>query len=166
MTRNDVDLLMDLYPKIFFACHSRHVHDPDKKLKLTTHQANVLEHLDKKASFSLQELAVHMGVTPSTMSITVERLVKLGYVKRIRDKMDSRRLNLTLSKQGMAIKRGRSVLDKEKVESILKRLNDQERSVALKGLALLASASEMEMKNQSYNKAWAQVRSSGSREPK
>ena len=146
---------MDLYPKIFFACHTRHVQDPEKKVSLTAHQANVLDHLDEKESYSLRELALHMGVTPSTMSTTVERLVKLGYVKRNRNKMDSRRINITLTPRGMVIKRSRSVLDSEKVESILKRLDEVERSEALKGLALLASAAEMEMKNQSLSKQWA-----------
>ena len=95
-----------------------------------------------------------MGVTPSTMSITMGRLLKMGYVKQVRDKMDSRKINITLTRQGAKVKRKRSILDMNKVESILKRLNPEERAAALKGLALLASASEMEMKNQSFSKAW------------
>jgi MarR family transcriptional regulator, organic hydroperoxide resistance regulator len=39
---------------------------------------------------------------------------------------------------------------------LLSRLNEKERAEALKGLGLLATAAEMEMKSKSFEKAWAQ----------
>jgi len=155
MLKDDVSLLMEFYPKIYFACHTKHVNDPLKKVRLTAHQGSILDHLNDTDPVSLQELAVHMGVTPSTMSITIERLVKLGYVSREKDKKDSRKIKLLLTLQGAKIKRSKSVLDSERVLEVLSRLTDDERASAIKGLALLASASEMQMKSKSFEKAWA-----------
>ncbi len=152
---NEVSLLLDFYPKIYFACHTRHVIDVGKGVKLTSHQGSVLDHLDAQEHVSLQELALHMGVTPSTMSITVERLVKLGYVSRIKSKKDSRKIELLLTQPGLKIKRSKSVLDSTRVAEVLGRLTIEERKAALKGLGLLASASEMQMKSSSLEKAWA-----------
>ncbi len=154
MIKDDASLLMEFYPKIYFACHTKHVNDPVKKVRLTAHQGSILDHLNDTDSISLQELALHMGVTPSTMSITVERLVKLGYVSRDKDKNDSRRVKLLLTGQGLKIKRSKSVLDAHRVQEVLSRLTDDERLVAIKGLGLLASASEMQMKSTSLEKAW------------
>lgn len=154
MTKKAVTLLMDFYPKIYFACHTRHVIDKDNDIKLTANQASVLDHLDTEEPVTLYDLAMHMGVTPSTMSISVDRLVKLRYINKTKDKKDSRKTNLTLSKQGDKIKRSKSVLDPKLVENVLGRLSQREIKLAMDGLGLLAYAAEMEMKSKSLSKSW------------
>jgi MarR family transcriptional regulator, organic hydroperoxide resistance regulator len=156
MIKDAVSLLMTFYPKIYLACHTRHVTDAVKGVKLTAHQGSVLDHLDEEDSLTMQELALHLGVTPSTMSITIDRLAKLGYVKREKDKRDSRRVNLYLTLHGKKIKQSKSVLDVKRVESMLARLTATERADALKGVGLLANAAELEMKSKRFEKAWAQ----------
>src|SRR5215213_1563264 len=113
--KDAVSLVMTFYPKIYLACHTRHVNDTAKGVKLTAHQASVLDHLDGQDSITMQELALHLGVTPSTMSITIDRLARLGYVKREKDKRDSRRVNLFLTAHGSKIKQSKSVLDMARV---------------------------------------------------
>jgi MarR family transcriptional regulator, organic hydroperoxide resistance regulator len=152
---DEAALIMTFYPKIYFACHTRHVNDPVKGVKLTAHQGSILDHLDEQEALSLQELALHLGVTPSTMSITIDRLQKAGYVKREKDKKDSRKVKLLLTPHGVKIKRSKSVLDPQLVQSVLSRLTEEERTSALRGLGLLAYAAEMEMKSKSVEKAWA-----------
>lgn len=145
---------MDYYPKIYFACHTRHVRDEETGVKLTANQASILDHLDMKNPVTLFDLTMHMGVTPSTMSISINRIVKLGYVKRVKDNKDARKINLTLTNEGQKIKEATSVLDPLLVESVLSRLTPSERKLALDGLGLLANAAEMEMKSKSLGKSW------------
>lgn len=147
-------LLMDFYPKIYFACHTRHVMDSDKNVKLTANQVSILDHLDRQESVTLYDLAMHMGVTPSTMSISVDRVVKLGYVKKEKDKKDARKTNLTLTAAGEKIKRNNSVLDPELVKNVMARLSPEELKLAMDGLGLLAYAAEMEMKSKSLRGSW------------
>ena len=154
MLTNEVSRVMAFYPKIYFACHTRHVTDTDSGVKLTANQASVLDHLDIEEPVTLFDLAMHMGVTPSTMSISVDRITKLGYAKREKDKTDARKTNLTLTEQGDKIKQTKSVLDPALVEAVLSRLNATERKLALDGLGLLAYAAEMEMKSKSLGKSW------------
>jgi DNA-binding MarR family transcriptional regulator len=154
MLNQEIDRLMGFYPKIYFACHTRHVTDKHTGVKLTANQASILDHLDSFEPVTLYDLAMHMGVTPSTMSISVERVVKLGYVARAKDKKDGRKVNLTLTKQGEAIKRAKSVLDPHLVQALLNRLTATERKLALDGMGLLAYAAEMEMKTKSLGKSW------------
>ena len=42
MEQGEVSLLMDYYPKIYFACHTRHVEDKNKGVKLTANQVSIL----------------------------------------------------------------------------------------------------------------------------
>jgi hypothetical protein len=61
--------VMALYPRIYFACHSRHVRDPESRRLLSRHQASILDHLDEIEPTTLNELARHMGVTTANTSI-------------------------------------------------------------------------------------------------
>jgi DNA-binding MarR family transcriptional regulator len=145
MGRDDVGRVMELYPRIYFACHRRHVRDPKSKRVLSAHQASILDHLDERDPVTLLELARHMGVTASTMSLQVEQLVKKGYVVRERDAEDARRLRLRLSASGARVREANSVLDTERVKKMLERLSVEERETGLAGLALLARAAAAQM---------------------
>jgi DNA-binding MarR family transcriptional regulator len=89
---------------------------------------------------TLLELARHMGVTPSTMSLEVQQLVRKGYVTRERDTKDGRRLMLRLSSGGVRVREANSVLDTERVRKMLARLSREECAAGIAGLALLAKA--------------------------
>jgi DNA-binding MarR family transcriptional regulator len=134
------DRLMELYPRIFFACHTRHVQDPKTKRILTTHQADILSHLDVEEPISLNGLARHMGVTPATMSIAVEKLVKTGYVSRERSSSDRRMVQLRLTPDGERLRSSRSVLDPVRVKEMLARLSEADQQAGILGLVILARA--------------------------
>lgn len=131
---------MDLYPRIYFACHTRHVRDHQSGATLSNHQASILDHLDEVEPTSLLELARHMGVTASTMSLTIDRLERGGYVVRERDSKDGRRVSLRLTSSGVRIKSEKTVLDRQLVAAMLQRLSARDRNHAIAGLHLLASA--------------------------
>jgi DNA-binding MarR family transcriptional regulator len=131
---------MECYPKIYFACHTRHVQDEETNQKLSAHQASILDHLDELEPTSMLTLAGHMGVTASTMSLTVDRLVRAGYVTRERDAADARKVALRLTKDGARVKERKSVLDRNLVAAMLGRMKPRERSAALNGLETLARA--------------------------
>jgi len=107
-----------------------------------------------KTPIKLYDLAMHMGVTPSTMSISIDRIMKLGYVKKEKDQKDARRTNLTLTYEGNVVKQSRSVLDSDRVENLLNQLTLPEREQAIGGLRLLAAAAQKEMTSKSLNKTW------------
>jgi DNA-binding MarR family transcriptional regulator len=149
MITEDVQRVLQLYPRIFLACHTRHVRDTRAQRVLSAHQASILDHLDEIEPTGLLQLAKHLGVTASTMSLTVDRLVRGGYVRRGPDPQDGRRVGLRLTKAGVRIKREKSVLDPERVDSMLRRLSKEERTHALAGLSLLARAASEELESRS-----------------
>lgn len=136
---------MELYPRIFFACHARHRRDPQSRRRLSAHQGSILDHLDAREPTSMNGLARHMGVTPSTMSLSVDRLQRLGYVKRARDARDGRRVHLTLTAAGVRVKQAQSVLEPERVRGLLAQLAPPQREAGLRGLEILAAAAERYM---------------------
>ena len=137
--------VMTLYPRIYFACHMRHVRDPQSQRMLSRHQASILDHLDELDPTTVMDLAGHMGVTAPTMSLAIDRLERKGYVVRLRDAKDRRRVHVRLTSAGVRVREASSVLDATRVEALVARLSDDERARAVEGLALLARAAQEQM---------------------
>jgi DNA-binding MarR family transcriptional regulator len=152
MAKDAVRQVMELYPRIYFACHTRHVRDPETRQLLSAHQASILDHLDEHEPLALLDLAKHMGVTPSTMSLNIERLVRRGYVSRERAAEDGRRLKLRITSAGVRLREAKSVLDPARVRALLGRLTHEEREAGIHGLELLARAGSEQMEEQSKRK--------------
>jgi DNA-binding MarR family transcriptional regulator len=138
--------VLDAYPRVYFACHTRHVADPVSGDPVSAHQASILDHLDEVDAMSVTDLAGHMGVTVATMSLAIDRLERRAYVRRDRDRRDRRRVLLRVTPAGVRLREAKSVLDPVRVEQVLAHLSPADRDAALRGLDLLARASEKHMK--------------------
>src|SRR3954469_18843138 len=109
--RPDVAQVFRDYPRIYFACHRRHVRDPKTGTQVSAHQVSIMDHLDADTPTMVGDLAAHMGVTPATMSIAVGRLVDQGYVTRVLDEADRRKVQLRLTDAGVRVCAANSVLE-------------------------------------------------------
>ena len=138
--------VLDAYPRVYFACHTRHVRDPRTGDELSAHQASILDHLDQVDPMSMTDLAGHMGVTVATMSLAIDRLERKGYARRARDPGDRRRVLLRITEAGGRVREAKSVLDPVRIEQVLGRLSAADRDAALRGLELLARASDEHMR--------------------
>jgi len=145
------DDFITLYSQIYFACHTRHVHDPESGTRVSARQASILSHLDSVEPTPLSQLASHMGVTVSTMSIAVDRLVRQGYVVRDRAEADARVRHVRLTTAGERLRAAQKVLEPQLVRAMLSRLSPAERRDALRGLELLGTAAREQTKERRSN---------------
>ena len=130
--------LLDAYPAIFLACHRQHVREDEAGKAVTEHQASVLQHLHATRPTTLSKLAEHLGVGRSTMSITVARLVRGGYITRDRDKSDGRCVGLTLTPDGARVKEQNTILEPELVREMFRTMRAGELETALQGIECIA----------------------------
>jgi len=151
----DIAVFLQHYPRIYMACHRRHVRDSKTRQNLSLNQASIIDHLDRIEPTHLHALAKHMGVTPATMSLNVDRLERAGYVRRKRDRQDARRVELRLTKAGSCLKEQQQPLAPELIGTLLKKLNTQQRMDALRGLQLLSEAAA-QITPHAPSKFWAQ----------
>jgi DNA-binding MarR family transcriptional regulator len=139
---SDVDLLLGALPRILAAARSRFVEDPDGGRRVTGHQARVLLKLDENDPTMVGELAEFLGVTPSTMSLTLKRLEEADCITRSRDPDDRRVMNVRLTEAGRRIRDAWSLLDAGRVDALLRQLRPDERTRAMEGLSLLAEGAD------------------------
>lgn len=96
----------------------------------------VLEHLGQA---NLGDLADRMGVTPSTTSRLVDRLVVAGLVERATAEHSRREVALRLTTHGRATLQRYDDLRLAALQGLLAALPDPEREVALQGLLVLGA---------------------------
>lgn len=142
MLSADMQRLFRAYPKIYLACHRRHLRDDESGRVLTAHMAGILDHLDPQNTRTISEMARHMSVTESTMSLQVSKLERLGYARRIRDRGDGRRIGVRLTAAGARVREQNSVLDPDLAKEMLSLLKSHDQETALRGLELLGGAAE------------------------
>lgn len=80
------------------------------------------------------EVAKKLGVTPGTLSVSIQNLVKKGYVERLSSPNDRRVVRLSLTKKGKLVYRLHHKFHTEMVEKTLTGLEKEEAQVLIKGL--------------------------------
>jgi DNA-binding MarR family transcriptional regulator len=129
-----------LYPQIYLACHVDHVRPASTGFELSSHDSAILAHLDFETPVSPGALAEHLAVVPSTLSASLSRLERLGYITNTPCAEDRRRRAVRLSQLGAQAMASTSVLDADRVRELLAQLSPEERAAAITGLSLLATA--------------------------
>lgn len=140
MPDDDVYEVQRLYPQIYIACHTDHVRAVSTSWRISSQDASILVHLDRQFGLSPRALAGHLGVAASTLSAAISRLSKLGYLTTKPNEKDRRKRELRLTSRGAEAIASTSVLNYERVQTLLSTLNPEEKKQALLGLALLARA--------------------------
>ncbi|MFD1337348.1 MarR family winged helix-turn-helix transcriptional regulator [Oceanobacillus iheyensis] len=69
-------------------------------LGITVVQLQTMKHISEHPNISLQELAEKMNISKSTVSSTVDRLVKASFLRREQSTSDRRAINLNLTEEG------------------------------------------------------------------
>ncbi|MBA3943579.1 MAG: MarR family transcriptional regulator [Herpetosiphonaceae bacterium] len=107
------------------------VHEP-----LTMDQVRLLKIL-RHESHSLGELATRHGVTASTMSRSVDILVRRGWVSRTSDPADRRQVILQLTDGGRGAHAEMDQHAEEAITLLIEELDDLEREKLFSGLEVL-----------------------------
>lgn len=140
MSSTLVERIQRAYPRIYLACHVRHVRARSTVQRLSANDSTVLAHLDRTVPVTAGDLARHLGIGKSTLSATVSRLERLGYIRRRPKAGDRRAVDLLLTPVGGRAMAATSVLDPARLEILLGRLTTADRQRAVEGLELLAAA--------------------------
>ncbi|WP_159449576.1 MarR family winged helix-turn-helix transcriptional regulator [Demequina sp. NBRC 110057] len=109
---------------------------------VTLGQYRVLVVLASRGPQRMGELAEAVGVHPSTLTRTVERLVAGGYVSREIAEASRREVIIGLDEAGTALVEDVMRRRRDTVTATLERLTDDERAAVLTGMELYAQAAD------------------------
>ncbi|HWA25244.1 MAG TPA: MarR family winged helix-turn-helix transcriptional regulator [Lacunisphaera sp.] len=148
MIRNLARQVLRHYPQIYFACHLAHPRARSNSHGLADRDIVLLGHLDENRPERAGRLARHLGVVASTLTAQVQRLERLGHLRRETAPHDRRQVELYLTRAGADAMATTSILDPGRVNLLLVNLTPAERTHAVGGLALLARAArQLQLRN-------------------
>jgi DNA-binding MarR family transcriptional regulator len=115
------------------------------ELRATPGQLSLLRVLIDHERCTMQELAEHLAVAPSTVTAMVKRLLAQGYVERSRDESDWRTVWVKPSERGCQVF---AIFDQVRLTSLCKRLEHlsaQEQTTLLAAIPALCHLIEVDL---------------------
>ncbi|WP_423189513.1 MarR family winged helix-turn-helix transcriptional regulator [Alkalibacterium sp. f15] len=80
------------------------------------------------------EVARKLGITVGTLTVSVNNLVRKGYVNRVRSETDRRVVTLALTKKGRLLYRLHDKFHRDMVKETINEMDDKESEVLMHGL--------------------------------
>ncbi len=115
-----------IVPNIWREVTRRQMHHPAWG-KMSLPQMLILELLSHRTQCIMCNLAESLSVSTPAVTGLVDRMVKGGYVRRVRDKEDRRVINIELTSKGMIVAKGVSTTRRKMIEELFGRLTSAER---------------------------------------
>lgn len=101
---------------------------------LTIKEMHAIDAVSMYDHQTISQVANKLHLTPGTMTSMADRLIRKGYLERIRDKEDRRIVRLALTKRGRVLYRAHRAFHNMMVKRFLQGMNDEELKVIKKSL--------------------------------
>ncbi|WP_165173488.1 MarR family winged helix-turn-helix transcriptional regulator [Adlercreutzia sp. ZJ242] len=96
---------------------------------LTITEIHTIEAVGYRDENPMNVVAARLDVTLATLTIAVNRLVEKGFVARVRDEADRRRVLVSLTKRGRQVYRAHHLFHQRLIEEALADLSEEEEAV-------------------------------------
>lgn len=101
---------------------------------VTTNDMHVIEAIGTDSPKNMTAVAKALGVTTGTLTISVNSLVKKGFVERVRSEEDRRVVLVSLSGKGREAYRHHQIFHEEMIEGVVAQMSEEEKQVLIKAL--------------------------------
>lgn len=143
MTRDDraeAEQFVWAFSRLYARCRTGSPQDPTTGDTVSHRQAAVLDALCDVHLKYVGDVAARIGVTPSTLSLTLDRMARDGWVERLRDPTDRRKVQVRLTERGARLQKNSEILDVSRVAATLATIDPEQRAVLMAALRNLAQA--------------------------
>ncbi len=101
---------------------------------LSLNDMHVIEAIDTGEAKNMSSVAKSLQVTTGTLTISVNGLVKKGYVQRIRSELDRRVVLVSLTEKGRKAHARHQAFHRQMVGAVLQGLNQTEQTILARAL--------------------------------
>ena len=131
------DLIVDAYRSILKVEET--ILKRSDNIDLSINEMHMLEAVGKGKNKpkTISEIAEDLGITLPSVTVATNKLVKKGYVEKLRGEEDARIVYVTLTKQGKKIDSVHRYFHESMVRSIISGMSEQEQQVLYQGILKL-----------------------------
>lgn len=90
---------------------------------LTYNEVHTLEAISNSNEKSITALSKELRITPGTISVCVDKLISKGYVKRINDDLDKRKVLIDITTKSIPVLQYHETFHEKLIEYAIKTLN-------------------------------------------
>lgn len=109
-----------------------------KIMNLTINEMHLLESISKKEEgLTISEIAQDNDITLPSVTIAINKLSHKGYVQKIKDTIDARKVNVVLTKTGKKVNIAHQYFHELMTKNISKEFSKDEREILLRAIAKL-----------------------------
>ncbi len=127
--RNDIydRLFVKVFNKIL-KLEQKHLRE-NKDINLSMSEIHTLDAINRMKNSKMREIASSLHVTLSTLTISVNNLIRKGYVTNQRVDEDKRVVNLSLTPKAKKVVKAHGEFHENMINEMLCDLNDEEKKV-------------------------------------
>lgn len=131
------DLIVDAYRSILRVEET--ILKRSDNIDLSINEMHMLEAVGKGKNKpkTISEIAEDLDITLPSVTVAINKLVKKGYVEKLRGEEDGRIVYVTLTKQGKKIDSVHRYFHESMVRSIISGMSEQEQQVLYQGILKL-----------------------------
>ena len=131
------DLIVDAYRSILKVEET--ILKRTDSIDLSINEMHMLEAVGKGKNKpkTISEIAEDLGITLPSVTVAINKLVKKGYVEKLRGEEDARIVYVTPTKQGKKIDSVHRYFHESMVRSIISGMSEQEQQVLYQGILKL-----------------------------
>ena len=110
-----------------------------EKVNLTISEMHLIESVGKKGrpGSTIGDIASDLSITPPSVTVAINKLMKKGYVRKVRCENDGRVVHVTLTDLGKKVDAVHRYFHETMVRSVAKELSEDEKNAMYKGILKL-----------------------------
>lgn len=107
-------------------------------VQLSMNEIHILEAIEKTDPPNMTNVASRLLITPGSLTTSIDTLEKKGYVERVSDERDRRKVLLTLTEESKKILKEHDDFHKKMIEHVIRDMNIEENGELIHALTNLA----------------------------
>jgi DNA-binding MarR family transcriptional regulator len=109
------------------------------KVDLSISEMHLIESVGKKGSpgSTIGDIAGDLSITPPSVTVAINKLMKKGYVRKVRSENDGRVVHVMLTALGKRIDAVHRYFHESMVRSVTRELSEEEKDAMFKGIKKL-----------------------------
>ena len=106
------------------------------KINLSISELHLIEAVARggEGGRTISDLAVDQEITLPSVTVAINKLVRKGYVEKVRSESDGRVVYVKLTRQGRKVNSGHQYFHKNLARGVAAELSDEEKKILIKGV--------------------------------
>ncbi|MGL5438989.1 MAG: MarR family winged helix-turn-helix transcriptional regulator [Filifactoraceae bacterium] len=107
------------------------------KIDLSMSEMHMIESVGKFNSGTISDIAGDLGITLPSVTISINKLIKKGYIEKIKSEIDARMVHVKLTHDGERVNSMHRYFHRKMTDAVIHEMSDDEKDAVYRGVKKL-----------------------------